>query len=179
MHIPVVLSREEVAALLAQIPPEHWLICALLYGAGLRLEECLSLRIKDVDFARRIIYVRHGKGSKDRIVMLPAPVTSPIRAQIEVSRLSWTQDRANGAPGVEVPHALARKLGRAAESFTWHWLFPAATLGRDPQAGHHHDLHARSGVIGRRASQPDGTAADTRNDRDAEGQPASRDLIQL
>ena len=135
MHVPVVLSREEVAALLSQIPPEHWLICALLYGAGLRLEECLSLRIKDVDFARRIIYVRHGKGSKDRIVMLPAPATSAIRAQIEVSRRSWTQDRVNGTPGVEVPHALARKLGRAAESFTWHWLFPAATLGRDPQTG--------------------------------------------
>jgi len=124
LHLPVVLSREEVAALLAHIPPEHWLICALLYGAGLRLEECLSLRIKDVDFARRIIYVRHGKGSKDRIVMLPAPAAKAIHAQVEASRLYWTQDRASCVPGVEVPHALARKLGRAAESFTWHWLFP-------------------------------------------------------
>jgi len=134
-HIPVVLSREEVAALLAQVPPEHWLICALLYGAGLRLQECLSLRVKDVDFARHIIYVRCGKGSKDRIVMLPAPAESGLRTQIEVSRRYWMQDRAAGIPGVEVPHALARKLKRAAESFAWHWLFPAVGLSRDPQAG--------------------------------------------
>ncbi|MEO6078622.1 MAG: integron integrase [Steroidobacteraceae bacterium] len=133
-HVPVVLSREEVAALLACLPPDYWLMCSLLYGAGLRLQECLSLRVKDVDFSRRLLYVRHGKGAKDRIVMLPAPTESALRAQIDLSRRLWTQDRAAGIPGVEVPHALARKLNRAAESLNWHWLFPATALSFDPRS---------------------------------------------
>jgi integron integrase len=133
-HVPVVLSREETAALLANVPPEHWLVCALLYGAGLRLQECLTLRIKDIDFSRRVLYVRSGKGGKDRIVMMPMPAEQALRAQIDISRRLWSQDRAAGVPGVEVPHALARKLHRAAESLSWHWIFPAAGLSRDPQA---------------------------------------------
>lgn len=132
-HVPVVLSRDEVAALLALLQPECWLICALLYGAGLRLQECLSLRVKDVDLSRRVLYVRHGKGGKDRVVMLPAPAEAALRAQIEASRRLWAADRAAGVPGVEVPFALARKLARAAESLSWHWLFPAAGLSFDPR----------------------------------------------
>jgi integron integrase len=134
-HVPVVLSREEVAALLAHLAPEYWLMCSLMYGAGLRLRECLSLRIKDVEFSRRLLYVRNGKGAKDRIVMLPAPAESALRAQIELSRRLWTQDRATDVPGVELPFALERKLGRAAESLKWHWLFPAATLSVDVRTG--------------------------------------------
>jgi integron integrase len=130
-HVPVVLSRDEVAALLASVSPEFWLVCALLYGAGLRLQECLTLRVKDVDFSRHVLYVRHGKGGKDRVVMLPAPAEPALRAQIDISRRLWAQDRAAGISGVEVPHALARKLKRAAESLSWHWLFPAATLSVD------------------------------------------------
>jgi integron integrase len=132
-HVPVVLSREEVAALLASLPPEYWLMCSLMYGAGLRLQECLTLRVKDVDLKRRVIYVRNGKGSKDRIVMMPAPAESALRAQIDLSRRVWTQDRAQGVPGVELPFALERKLGRAAESLNWHWLFPASQLSVDPR----------------------------------------------
>jgi integron integrase len=134
-HVPVVLSREEVSALLARVGPGYWLICSLLYGAGLRLQECLMLRVKDVDLSRRVIYVRHGKGGKDRVVMLPAPTESSLRAQIELSRHVWAGDRAAGVPGVEVPFALARKLNRAAESLSWHWLFPAEGLGTDPRTG--------------------------------------------
>jgi integron integrase len=122
-HVPVVLSREEVASLLACVPPAYWLMCALMYGAGLRLQ--------DVDFSRRVLYVRRGKGSKDRVVMLPAPTIPALKSQIDLSRRFWTQDRAAGVPGVEVPHALARKLDRAAESLKWHWLFPADTLSLD------------------------------------------------
>jgi integron integrase len=132
-HVPVVLSREEVSALLDCVQPQHWLACALLYGAGLRLQECLSLRVKDIDFSRHIIYVRHGKGAKDRVVMLPAPAESALRAQIDLSRRLWTQDRTAGVAGVEVPHALSRKLQRAAESLSWHWLFPADNLSFDPR----------------------------------------------
>jgi integron integrase len=134
-HVPVVLSREEVASLLASVPPAYWLMCALMYGAGLRLQECLTLRVKDIDFARRVLYVRQGKGSKDRVVMLPSPTIAALRAQIDLSRRFWTQDRAAGVPGVEVPHALARKLDRAAESLNWHWLFPAEALGVDVRTG--------------------------------------------
>jgi integron integrase len=129
--VPVVLSRDEVASLLACVAPEFWLVCALLYGAGLRLEECLSLRVKDLDMQRKVIYVRHGKGGKDRVVMMPGPAEVAIRTQIDHSRQVWSQDRAAAVPGVEVPHALARKLARAAESLSWHWLFPSETLGFD------------------------------------------------
>ncbi|HMA10380.1 MAG TPA: integron integrase [Steroidobacteraceae bacterium] len=134
-HVPVVLSRDEVASLLACVAPEHWLLCSLLYGAGLRLQEGLMLRVKDVDFSRRVLYVRDGKGAKDRVVMLPAPAEAALRAQVDVSRRLWGQDRAAGVPGVEVPFALARKLDRAAESLSWHWLFPSAGLSRDPRSG--------------------------------------------
>jgi integron integrase len=132
-HVPVVLSRDEVAGLLSYVVPEFWLICSLLYGAGLRLEECLSLRVKDIDFSRHVIYVRHGKGDKDRVVMLPAPAAAALHAQVDVARRLWAQDRAAGLPGVEVPNALARKLDRAAESLSWYWLFPSATLSLDPR----------------------------------------------
>jgi integron integrase len=134
-HVPVVLSRAEVAALLECLSPEYWVIGSLLYGAGLRLQECLTLRVKDVDFSRHVIIVRNGKGSKDRVVMLPAPAESALRAQIDLSRRLWGQDRAAALPGVEVPFALARKLRRAAESLGWHWLFPAGTLSIDPRTG--------------------------------------------
>lgn len=133
-HVPVVLSREEVSALLACIAPEHGLLCSVLYGAGLRLQEGLTLRIKDLDFTRRVIYVRDGKGAKDRVVMLPAPIEAALRAQVEVSRRMWSQDRAEGVAGVEVPFAPGRKLERAAVSFSWHWVFPAAMLSVDPRS---------------------------------------------
>jgi integron integrase len=134
-HVPVVLSRAEVAALLECLPPEFWLVCAMLYGAGLRLQECLMLRIKDIDFTRHVIIIRNGKGAKDRVVMLPAPVEPALRTQIDLSRRLWGQDRAAGVAGVEVPFALARKLRRAAEALSWHWLFPAASLSVDPRTG--------------------------------------------
>lgn len=132
-HVPMVLSRDEVAAVLDNLPPGFWLICALLYGAGLRLQECLTLRIKDLEFSRRVLFIRNGKGAKDRVVMMPLPAESALRAQVEESRRLWTQDRAAGVSGVELPFAMESKLGRAAESFSWHWLFPAAALSMDPR----------------------------------------------
>ncbi len=148
-HVPIVLSREEVAALLASVAPEFWLFCSLLYGSGLRLQECLTLRVKDVDFSRRLIYVRHGKGGKDRIVMLPAPTEGALRTQVDFSRHLWSRDRAAGVPGVEVPWALSRKLPRAPESLSWHWLFPAATLSTDPRTGIHRRHHQYPQTVAR------------------------------
>jgi integron integrase len=149
LRMPVVLSREEVARLLSQIDPRYATVVALLYGAGLRLSECLELRIKDVDFDRKIIIVRQGKGRKDRVVMLPEPVRMPLRQQIAESRALWAEDRACSIAGVSLPHALRRKSPRAAESWAWHWVFPSATLSVDPVSGfaRRHFQHAQA--IGR------------------------------
>lgn len=134
-RVPVVLSTEEVSRLFVQADGEVALICRLLYGTGMRLMEALRLRVKDLDFDRRAIVVREGKGGKDRIVMLPDSLNSPLREQLARSRALWSADRAAGRPGVEMPEALARKYPRAPESWTWHWVFPAQSLSVDPRSG--------------------------------------------
>jgi integron integrase len=149
IHIPVVLSRAEVAALFDALDESHLLICQLLYGAGLRLMECLSLRVKDLDFDRRTIVVRHGKGAKDRVVMLPAPLADPLRAQLAQSRSIWAADRAGRIPGVWLPDALARKYPRAGESWAWHWVFPSPTLSTDPRTSIQRRHHQYEQTVGR------------------------------
>jgi integron integrase len=143
-RLPVVLSMDEVAQLLAHLDAHesfnsrnghcsHGLVGRLLYGTGMRLLEGLRLRVKDIDFARRAVVVREGKGFKDRVVMLPAALEAPLRQQLERAHAVWVADRAAGLVGVHVPHALARKYPRAAESFTWHWVFPHAQPSADPR----------------------------------------------
>jgi integron integrase len=114
-RLPVVLSRNEVARLLQHLPGGDHLIASLLYGSGLRLLECLQLRVKDVDFDRRVIVVRDGKGGKDRVVMLPAPLLSRLREQAEHARAVWAGDRRTQVAGVWLPDALCRKYRRAPE----------------------------------------------------------------
>jgi integron integrase len=137
-RLPVVLSHEEVARLFTALQafegPQR-LLAELLYGTGMRLLEGLRLRVKDLDFDRRAIVVRHGKGGKDRVVMLPAALEAPLRAQMAAAHALWQADRAAGIPGVVVPHALSRKYPRAAAAWTWHWLFPQAQLSEDPRNG--------------------------------------------
>lgn len=152
IHIPVVLSRAEVASLLAALDERHRLICQLLYGAGLRLMECLSLRVKDLDFDRKTIVVRHGKGAKDRVVMLPATLVDPLRAQLAGARSIWTADRASQVPGVWMPDALAQKYPRAGESWAWHWVFPSPTLSTDPRTNTRRRHHQYEQSIGRAIS---------------------------
>ena len=149
VHIPVVLSRAEVAALLDSLDESHLLICQLLYGAGLRLMECLSLRVKDLDFDRKTIVVRHGKGAKDRVVMLPACLADPLRAQLAQSRSIWAADRASRIAGVWLPDALARKYPRAGESWSWHWVFPSPTLSTDPRTSIQRRHHQYEQTVGR------------------------------
>jgi integron integrase len=148
-RIPVVLSRDEVARLLAQMDGVHGLVARLLYGAGLRLHECLQLRVKDVDFDRKIVVVRDGKGSRDRVVMLPAALDDALRRQIAASRALWARDRAEGRPGVELPGALARKYPRAGESWSWHWIFPSPGLSIDPRSGVRRRHHLYDQTVGR------------------------------
>ena len=132
-RLPVVLASDEVSRVLAALDDEHRLFGRLLYGTGLRLLEGLRLRVKDIDFDRRAIIVREGKGAKDRVVMLPSSLEQPLRQQLARVHALWAADRAAGVGGVHLPHALARKYPRAALSWPWFWVFPQAGLSDDPR----------------------------------------------
>jgi len=140
--IPVVLSRDEVAALLDQLAGTHRLIAILLYGGGLRLLECMRLRIKDLDLERRQLIVREGKGARDRRCPLPVRHRDRIERHIEAVRDVYERDQANGV-GVRLPHAIARKTPSAASSWSWYWLFPASRPTADRETGEvfRHHLH--------------------------------------
>ena len=132
-RLPVVLTHDEVVRLLAALEGENRLFAELLYGTGMRLMEGLRLRVKDVDFERRAIVVREGKGAKDRVVMLPAALETPLRAQFARAHALWAADRAAGLAGVHLPHALARKYPRAPCAWAWFWVFPQAEPSWDPR----------------------------------------------
>jgi integrase len=114
---------------------EHQLFAQLLYGTGLRLTEGLQLRVKDLDFAHRAVIVRHGKGGKDRVLMLPHALQSRLKLQLSHAHSLWTADCAAGRAGVEMPDALERKYPRAGASWSWFWVFPQATHSTDPRTG--------------------------------------------
>jgi integron integrase len=120
-HVPAVLGREEVAAVLSRLSGPSWLMAALLYGAGLRLLECLRLRVKDVDFERGEIVVRRGKGGRDRRTVLPAVVRRPLAVHLGRVRAQHEADLARGAGWVELPDALGRKYPNAAREWGWQW----------------------------------------------------------
>ena len=134
-RIPSVLTVSEVERVLAFMDGDAALLARLLYGTGMRLMEALSLRVKDVDFARGLIIVREGKGGKDRVVMLPRTLVEPLRDQLRQSHLLWAADRAAGRAGVHLPHALEAKYPRAGQSWPWHWVFPSSRLSLDPRDG--------------------------------------------
>lgn len=115
----------------------------LLYGSGMRLMECLRLRVKDVDFTRREIMVREGKGAKDRVTVLPGSLIQPLQAQLEAARILFAQDRRAGRAGVYLPHALERKYPEAGKTWPWFWVFPAAGLSIDPRAQLERRHHAQ------------------------------------
>jgi integron integrase len=161
VRVPVVLSREEVARLLAHVPGEFALFVQLLYGAGLRLIECLRLRIKDLDFERGVIVVREGKGGKDRVVMLPASLRGALKQQVARAREVWARDRAAGRPGVELPDALAAKYPNAGKTWGWFWLWPSREESVDPRSGvrrRHHQHEDRLGRVVPQAAAAAGLA---------------------
>lgn len=134
-RIPTVLTGEEVRALLAAMDGPIALVAKLLYGTGMRLMEVLRLRVKDVDFDKRVIVVREAKGNKDRVVMLPRSLQGELHQQILVARTVWQQDRACQQAGVEVPHALEVKYPKVGQRWGWFWVFPSPTLATDPRTG--------------------------------------------
>jgi integron integrase len=132
VRLPVVLSRAEVAALLAQLKGTHWLMASLLYGAGLRLMECLRLRVKDVDFAYRQILVRDGKGGKDRVTMLPEVAIDALHRQLGEAKRWHGVDLREGFGEVHLPFALARKYPRVGYEWGWQYVFPSGKRSPDP-----------------------------------------------
>lgn len=149
VKVPAVLTRVEIDRVFARLDGTHLLMARLLYGTGMRLMECLRLRVKDVDFARGSITVRGGKGAKDRMTMLPHSLRGNLHAHLEKVRVSWTNDRARGHAGVELPHALERKYPRAPFEWGWFWVFPAAGLSRDPRSGIVRRHHAHEQALQR------------------------------
>ncbi len=131
-RIPVVCSREEIEKIFAKMRGIPLLMAKLTYGAGLRLRECLQLRIGDVDIERGIITVRCGKGDKDRCTLLPESVRNELLRQIEYSRGIFEDDRRHKVPGVMLPNALERKYQKAGTKWEWQWLFPGQKLSLDP-----------------------------------------------
>lgn len=157
-RVPVVLTLDEAATLLDQMSGAVWLVASLLYGSGLRLLEGLRLRIKDVDFARREVIVRDGKGGKDRRTMLPATLVAPLLAQIEDAQRLHRADLNAGFGAVWLPAALARKYPSASQDWGWQYIFPASKRSRDPRDGrlerrHHLDESVIQRAIKRARAQ--------------------------
>jgi integron integrase len=141
-RLPVVLARTEVHALLARLAGTHALMARLMYGTGMRLTECLRLRVKDVDLVRRELVVRQGKGAKDRVTMFPASLVETMTAHLDFVRAIYDADRAAGIAGVELPDAYGTKNPGAATDWGWHWVFPQDRVSEDPRTGIRRRHHA-------------------------------------
>ena len=142
-RLPTVLTHEEAKDIISHLCGTQRLMVEILYGSGLRLHECLVLRVKDIDFSLNTITVRQGKGDKDRVTLLPASLKERLQTQIQKALVLHQQDLADGYGEVYMPHALDRKYPLAARSPAWQYLFPSTRLGADPRSGviRRHHLH--------------------------------------
>ncbi len=148
-RLPVVLTREEVRAVLGQLNGVPRLMGLLLYGAGLRVLECTRLRVKDIDFALNQIVVRAGKGDRDRVTMLPAAVKTDLARHLELVRRQHEQDLRHGAGWVALPGALVRKYPNAGRDWGWQWVFPATRVYVDRLNGQRRRHHLHETVLER------------------------------
>jgi integron integrase len=142
-RLPVVLTSREVRSLLLSLDGTMWLVASLLYGTGMRVLEALRLRVKDVEFERREIIVREGKGAKDRVTVLPENLSRPLRTHLESARLLHQKDLQAGLGSVQLPFALAANYAHADRSWGWQFVFPGPRLSVDPRSGvrrRHHVL---------------------------------------
>ena len=146
-RLPVVLTPGEVRRLLQELNGTTGLLASLLYGTGMRLLEGLRLRVKDVEFERREILVRDGKGGKDRVTMLPENLILPLQAQIARARVRHDKDLADGLGEVWLPHALAVKFPRAPRAWGWQWIFPSAVIALDPRGGKRRRHHLNEASV--------------------------------
>ncbi len=148
-RLPVVLSRDEVGAVLAALSGESRLVSTLMYGAGLRLLEALRLRVKDIDFDRRQLVVRGGKGDRDRATVLPEACRVPLARHLHRARLAHKEDVRGGGGWVERPSALARKYPNAGREWGWQWVFPATRSYVDRETGQRRRHHLHETVLQR------------------------------
>ena len=148
-RLPQVLSRDEVASVLDNLSGVNWLMASLLYGAGLRLMECMRLRVQDVDLVRREILVRHGKGGKDRRSVLPAVCVEAMQLQLTEARMLHQRDIEAGFGQVWLPNALDRKYVGAAREWVWQYIFPASQRSLDPRSGSERRHHLHETVLQR------------------------------
>ncbi|MDI6770839.1 MAG: integron integrase [Anaerolineales bacterium] len=140
-RLPVVMTREEVKSVLDRLSGDKWLIASFLYGTGMRLMECLRLRVQDIDFTRNEVLVRDGKGAKDWITMLPESLKVPLREHLTRVKANHGQDLADGWGRVQLPMALERKYPNAPTEWRWQWVFPQEKRWTNPETreqGRHH-----------------------------------------
>lgn len=147
VRLPVVMTSVEVKAILGNLSGDKWIIACLMYGAGLRLMECLRLRVQDVDFELNQIIVRDGKGNKDRVTMFPASVKKPLAEHLSNIKKTHEADIANGFGRVLMPDALARKYPNASKEWRWQWLFPQGNLWHNKETGERGRHHIDESII--------------------------------
>ena len=146
-RIPVVMSRMEVKGVLGHLQGDKWPMASLMYGAGLRLMECLRLRVQDLDFARNEILVRDGKGEKDRITMLPESLKKPIQEHLRTIKTIHERDLADGWGRVQLPDALDRKYHNASADWRWQWVFPQENRWKNPKTGEEGRHHVDESLV--------------------------------
>ena len=134
-RVPVVLTKDEVKMIINELRGTNWLVANLLYGSGLRLQEALRLRVKDLDFGFKQIVVRDGKGGKDRFTVLPTKLIEPLQKQLAAVQKLHEQDLRNGLGRVNMPFALARKYPNAQTEWAWQYVFPSKSLSKNPRSG--------------------------------------------
>ena len=133
--VPTVMSREETSKVIQALEGTHRLMAMLMYGCGLRLMECVRLRVKDIDFSMNQIVVRDGKGAKDRVTVFPENVRTTLESHLDRVRMMHRDDLAKGYGGVYLPYALARKYRNAEREWMWQYVFPSKNLSKDPRSG--------------------------------------------
>lgn len=161
-RLPVVLTQAEVQAILSRLDGTMWLIASLLYGSGLRIMETLRLRVKDIDFARREILVREGKGFKDRVTMLPVSLIEPLKSHLLKVQSLHQGDLSDGFGAVYMPMALDRKYPNAAKDWNWQYVFPSIKLSVDPLSKKTRRHHADEKTVQRSVKKAVGLAGLTK-----------------
>ncbi|OFW25597.1 MAG: hypothetical protein A3H97_03210 [Acidobacteria bacterium RIFCSPLOWO2_02_FULL_65_29] len=147
IRVPVVLSRDEIRSIMQYLTGTMWIIVVLLYGAGLRIQDCLELRVKDIDFDWNQIVVRRGKGQKDRLTMLPVAARERLRTHLDEVKRQHERDLANGVGRAVLPFALDRKYPKASTDWAWQFVFPASRICRDPRWGPPSRYHLHETVV--------------------------------
>ena len=146
-RLPVVMTRQEVSTILQLLSGTHQLIAKILYGCGLRVIESVRLRVKDIDFARQQLYVRDGKGHKDRVTILPETISAELRTHLLRVKYIHEQDLSMGLGTVYLPYALERKYPSANKEWLWQYVFPAKTISEDPRSCIHRRHHLAESTI--------------------------------